>query len=86
MKLNAYVIHDKQADRFNQPIFLQNDAVAIRSIRNELLNPQSQISLSPGDFSIHLIGEYDDETGMITNAESPVLVTEVKDIQLPEQK
>jgi len=85
MKLNAYVIHDKQADRHNQPILLENDAVAIRSIRNELMNPNSQISLSPEDFSIICIGYYDDKIGEIIPCEH-LLVTEVKDIQLPEPK
>ena len=85
MKLTAYTIYDVQADRFNTPMFLANDAVAIRQIKNELLNPNSQISLSPEDFKIYKNGEYDDETGEITSI-NPTLVTEVKDIQLPQLK
>jgi hypothetical protein len=92
MKLGSYIIFDKQAKSFNQPMFLANDAVAIRQIRNELMNPNSQISLSPQDFAIYSNGEYDTETGwfeqnveMKDKAELR-LVTEVADIELPNVK
>ena len=86
MKLNSYIIFDKQADKFNTPIFLENDAVAIRMVRNELLNPNSQISLSPQDYVIYKNAEFDDSTGHYHGEAELQLVMEVKDIQLPQVK
>ena len=85
MTLNSYILFDKQADKFNSPMFLQNDAVAMRSIRNELMNPNSQIALSPQDFVIYCNGEYDDETGHYHGEPELRLVSEVSDIELPEK-
>jgi hypothetical protein len=92
MKLYSYIIHDKQANAFNQPMFLANDAVAIRQIRNELMNPNSQISLSPDDFTIYCNGEYDTDTGWLEQIiemkddASLRLVKEVSEIELPTQE
>lgn len=71
-KLNSYILLDKQAQAFNTPMFLANDAVAIRSIKNELKNPNSQISLSPEDFAIYKNGIYDTATGKFEPITEPV--------------
>ena len=86
--LNSYVLLDKQAKQFNTPMFLANDAVAIRTIKNELMNPNSQISLSPEDFAIYKNGEYDPEIGTLHVDRDEVisLVIEVSEIQLPNTK
>ena len=86
MKLNSYSIFDNQAKQYNNPMLLANDAVAIRQIRNELLNPNSQLSLSPQDFSIVKNGEYDTETGLYSNTEKLEIVVNVNEIELPQIK
>jgi hypothetical protein len=95
MKINSYILFDKQAKKFNTPMFLENDAVAIRTIKNELMNPNSQISLSPDDFAIYTNGIYDDSNGEFTyrdeqntngNIINPLKIIEVSEIQLPNTK
>ena len=86
MKTNSYVIYDNQAKKYNSPMLLANDAVAIRTIRNELINPNSQIALSPSDYSLYQNGEYDDETGLTVHDSDEVRkVIEVSEIELPEK-
>ena len=82
-KLNSYVLLDKQAEQYNTPMFLANDAVAIRTIKNELMNPNSQISLSPEDFAIYKNGEYYSDIGEYSERQDCELIIEVADIQLP---
>lgn len=66
MKIQTYAIYDSKAAVFSQPFFTQNNEVAIRSFSVTANDPQSNVSRFPADFSLHHIGEYDDETGVLT--------------------
>jgi hypothetical protein len=73
-------------------MFLANDAVAIRQIRNELMNPNSQISLSPEDFTIYSNGAYFTDSGefhpYFDDMDEVTLkeIIKVSEIELPTQE
>lgn len=91
MKLKIYSIRDKKAEVYFTPMFLSNDAVAIRMLRGELMSPTSNIAAFPEDYSLHKVGIFDDETGIISlieleeeEKEEAIERTKDKDIPLVE--
>lgn len=66
MKLNAYVVYDRAAEAFSQPMFVINEAVMLRILKNCLQNPEHNYAMNPDDFTLYLMGEFDDNTGVIT--------------------
>lgn len=65
MELLAYAIFDTKAECFDRPFFVQNDAVAIRSIADALAGGQSPLSRHAGDYLLFCIGGFDDQRGAI---------------------
>lgn len=66
MKLNAYVIFDSKAQIYNKPFFLINSSIALRSFQDITNDENTDIHNHPEDFSLWLIGEYEDATAVFT--------------------
>jgi hypothetical protein len=71
MKLNIYTIFDIKAKLYNKPFYMLNDQVAERTARDLLNDEKSDINKHPEDFVLYKIGEYDDNTGIITTLQLP---------------
>lgn len=71
MKLIVVAIFDRAAGVYSHPLFLPSAAVAQRSFRDLLMDPQSVQSKHPTDYSLHLLAEYDDQTGFFSETGSP---------------
>ncbi|WNK14620.1 MAG: nonstructural protein [Microvirus sp.] len=65
MNLNIYSIHDSKAIRFSAPFFVPNDQLAIRAFERAVLDPASDVSHFPSDFTLYVLGQFDDATGAI---------------------
>lgn len=72
MKLKAYACYDTKVKNFTKPLYHRNAAEALRSFEDECNNPQSQLNKFPADFTLFEIGEYDDETAILTQEASHV--------------
>lgn len=64
MIINIYSIRDACVG-FGNPFVQPNDDVALRTMRSLLVDPQSEFSRSPKDYSIWCIGTFDTDTGII---------------------
>jgi len=73
MKNKIYAVHDIKAEIFNLPYFATNDEVAIRSFKGGVNDETTDLARNPEDYSLHYLGEYDMETGMITG-EGPKVI------------
>lgn len=62
---NVYVIYDSQAEFYNQPFFLINDEIALRSALDLRNDPGTEIGRHPQDFTMFKIGTYDDTTAVL---------------------
>lgn len=63
-----YALYDKKAQFFQKPFHAVNDETALRMIKNAFTQQDSQQApfvVNPEDFSIHLIGTYDDNSGKV---------------------
>lgn len=65
MILKVFVIHDKAAGYYANPTFEQTKEVAIRNFKVAMNRKDLFLYMSPNDFSLYEIGEYDSLTGNI---------------------
>lgn len=66
MKLLAFAVHDAASGLYGTPMFLISKGLALRSFSDECNNPQSIINKHAGDYTLFQIGEYDEESGVMT--------------------
>lgn len=74
MKQIIVSMYDSVAEVFARPIFVANEAVAVRSLRDEVNNPQSEIALHYRDYALYRVGEFDDSVGTILAESIPTLI------------
>lgn len=67
MKTKAFSVYDVKAKFYGKPVYQRNAAEAIRAFETECNAPESQLCKYPQDFVLFEIGEYDDETGILTS-------------------
>lgn len=65
--MNIFSIYDTKSQTYGRPFFERNQQTALRSVRMVVNNPTSenQYNKYPQDFELHVIGTYDDETGVL---------------------
>lgn len=74
MKIKIFAVHDVKAEAFGNPMFMNNEQIAIRGLAGAVADPASVLSQSPEDFNLYELGEYDDNSGLITPLDRPKLV------------
>lgn len=78
MITNIYAIYDLKAKVFNQPFFLQNDDVAIRTCTSLANDTMTQCGQYPEDYVLYNLGQYDDSTGhMSSTQEEHTVITKL---------
>lgn len=63
MKLKAYAVLDIKLGAYNNPFFMENDSMAIRSFGDITNDERSVIYKHPEDYTLNKIGEYDTDSG-----------------------
>lgn len=82
MKLNMYSIHDQKAKAFMQPFFMSTDGQAIRAFTDNINSSESSmITAHPEDFTLYLLGTFDDQNGLL-EGDVPVSLGNGKTFQL----
>lgn len=66
MKHGIYSIRDNCAAAFIPPFFLPNDDMAIRAFSNSCNDQEHMFCRNSEDYSLYYLGDFDDETGVIT--------------------
>lgn len=69
--LNAYTLHDNKAAAYSPPFYQSNHQLAIRLVRDLVIDPTTTVGRHPSDFRLYCIGQYDDTTGRLVPAETP---------------
>lgn len=65
-KLRYYAVYDKIADRFLPPILYEKDNEAVRAFQLAIRGPSSDISQSPADYDMYILGSWDMKTGQLS--------------------
>jgi len=75
---SLYSVRDLKAQTFCNPFASLNDATARRDFARAVNDPNSQLCQNPEDFSLALVGTFDDESGEI-HATGPVFLNNAID-------
>ncbi|WNK12599.1 MAG: nonstructural protein [Microvirus sp.] len=67
MKLKIISLFDSAVESFGRPIFVRHPGEALRSLSDQVnASDNNDLARHPQDYSLHLIGEFDEETGELT--------------------
>jgi len=75
---------DKKARAYATPFFQAHVDVAIRAFKGAVNDPTHPIAKHPEDYSLWLIGTFDDNTGLITPHAAPIHVAEAMALKQPQ--
>lgn len=70
MNYKVFAIYDSKSKAFSQPFYAINEEVAIRNFASAIADPKTELNKHPEDFSLHLLGTFDDGLG-IFDSEGP---------------
>lgn len=71
MSLQVFTVRDDKAEAFMNPFFMPNQALAVRSIQQCMADPEHTFARFPEDFSLYILGEYDEQSGKFTLLDAP---------------
>lgn len=81
MTKKIFVMYDSKSESYDQPWFIQNRGIAIRSLLDEVSkNPDHPFKKWPEDFTLFEVGEYDNTNGTIQMYEAKQSIGTLNDI------
>lgn len=66
MKTKMFTVYDSKAQAYMMPFFMNSRGEALRAWQDLCNDEKTQFGKHPEDFTLFEIGEYDQETGKIT--------------------
>ena len=74
-----YAVFDRKAEMYSQPFLEIKDGTAIRAVQDIVINDKKHaFAKHPSDFSLHRLGEFDENTGVITGKTKPQKIIEIE--------
>lgn len=72
MIYKIFSVYDVKAEAYARPFFAETRGVALRSFQDIANDPNHQIGKYPSDYTLFEIGQYNDQSGELVNAEANV--------------
>lgn len=79
MNVKVFSIYDIKAACHAQPFFLPNEGQAIRAFGDLVQDNKTQIAAHPGDYSLYLIGTFDNNSGELISEKKPKFLSAAAD-------
>lgn len=76
MQQRIYTVYDAVMNIYHTPFMAHNDGDATRIIQGSA-DPNSQLWIHSGDYSLYFIGHFDNELAVFQNLNAPQLVNKV---------
>jgi hypothetical protein len=74
-----YAVYDRKAEMYSQPFLEIKDGTAVRAVQDIVINNKDHpFAKHPSDFSLHKLGEFDEQTGVITGKNKPEKIIEIE--------
>lgn len=73
-------IRDHVAKRFLQPTLFRTQPEAIRAFKHSLEDQNGPFFRSPSDFELCVLGQFDEDTGVITANVEPIVIVRGRDL------
>lgn len=70
----AFSIRDSKAEVYFSPFYQKTTGEAERSFAQLVNDPQTMVGKFPEDYDLYLIGEWNDQTGLLTPLDTPLHV------------
>lgn len=80
----VFCIYDSKAEAYMNPFFQKNDAMALRSVRQAVADPNTTFHQFPMDFTLFYLGTYDDASAEFDLLTVPSIVSPLH--QLPMER
>jgi len=84
MITSIYSVHDSKAACFCTPFYSENNATAIRAFTYAANDATQPIGQHPSDYTLFLIGSFDNDKGQITPVEPTAIALALTLVQLTE--
>lgn len=81
MKRKIYSLYDEKAGAYANPFYMENDLTAVRAVSHAVNGGESNLSLSPSDFKLYCLGEFDDNSGGIDTDDVPRFVSHLEELK-----
>lgn len=65
MIVKLFAVYDDCSRVYDGPVPAQTEELAMRNFKDMLMNPNSVISKHPENFSLWIVGNWDDSTGEV---------------------
>lgn len=85
MKTHVFSVLDSKVGTFAQPWFSPTVASGLRAFTEAAQDGNSMLAKHPGDFTLYLLGTFDDETGIFQADKPSALGTAASMIVNPER-
>lgn len=71
MLSKVFAVYDSAVKVYDRPFICQTEAEAIRGFMDACSDPKTMLHRHPEDYTLFLLGEYDDSLGVIRNLQAP---------------
>ena len=68
----AFSVFDSASESFSPPFFAQTKGLAIRSFADLVNDPNTSVHKYPDQFTLFEIGEFHDDTGVLSATKTPL--------------
>lgn len=69
-----YSLYDKKSELYGNTFTSVNDGTAIREMQQAVSSEGSVIQKYPSDYALYKVSEWDDESGIIQNADRKLVI------------
>lgn len=76
----AYSVYDRKALTYNPPFYAPTDGAAIRSLADAANDTTTLLGRHPNDYVLYLVGEFDDQKGLLVPVTPLLHVVDVASI------
>ena len=74
MRTKVFSVYDAKALFYGVPFFMPMVGMATRSFGDLIDDPRSAVNKHPEDYSLFLLGEFDDQSGVMVPQTAPSMI------------
>lgn len=86
MKLLMFAVHDRVVEAFSSPFTAQTEAEAKRMFLTAAQDPDSKLNKNPDDFSLYLLGSFNNSGGELVPLSPLVYLCGAGDLNKPQER
>lgn len=75
-----YSVYDSKVEAYLQPFYARAHGEAIRSFEGACGNPEHQFAVTPEDYALFYLGEFDDANGVFDVVVLPLVLAKAHEV------